>query len=282
MLARCAVVIAFVAASLPTRAAAAPDCPDGWFCDDGQGGVPAAPAAGPPPDEAPPSDEAPPPDEERPDEGSRYREGEPRLDDRGPRRIRLMPADEPPARPRHYRRRKELGFNLHLNAALFGEGASSDSGMAGIGAAFRFRPLPPFAADVGFDFVGGRDYVGNRRSERAFVGNALVFFNPRDFVQVYAIGGFAFSQAWVTVEQSGGYAVGPYDTSYTHAGVQVGLGLEWRLARRAALSTDLVFLRRHRTDANRDDDPEFVDPVTQRTSNTSQGALFRAGATFYF
>jgi hypothetical protein len=267
-------VIAFAAASLPAGAAAAPDCPDGWFCDDGKGDVP-SPAPG----------ESPPPDEARPDEGSRHREGssgEPRLYDRGPRRIRLTPADEPPARPRHHRRRRELGFNLHLNAALLGEGASSDAGMAGIGAAFRFRPLPPFAADIGFDFVGGRDYVGNRRSERAFVGNALVFFNPRDFVQVYAIGGFAFSQAWVTVEQSGGYAVGPYDTSYTHAGLQVGLGLEWRLARRAALSTDLLFLRRHRTDGNRDDDPEFVDPATQRTTNTSQGALFRAGATFYF
>jgi hypothetical protein len=55
--------------------------------------------------------------------------------------------------------------------------------MAGVGAAFRFRPLPPFAADVGFAFVGGRDFSGNRRSERALVGNAVVFFNPRDPVQ---------------------------------------------------------------------------------------------------
>jgi hypothetical protein len=263
-------VLVFAAASLPAPVAAAPDCPDGWFCDEGQG------------DSEP--EEAPPPDDERPDEGSPHREGspgEPRLYDREPRRIRLMSPEEPP-RPRHQRRRKELGFNLHLNAALLGEGAASDSGMAGVGAAFRFRPLPPFAADVGFDFVGGRDYAGNRRSERAFVGNALVFFNPRDVVQVYALGGFAFSQAWVSVERSGGYAVGPYDTSYTHAGLQLGLGLEWRLARRAALSTDLLFLRRHRTDADRGDDPEFVDPATQRTTNTSQGALFRAGATFYF
>jgi hypothetical protein len=275
MLGSRAIVLVFVAASLPAPAAAAPDCPDGWFCDDGQGEAP-----GPAPDEPPPPGEPPPPDE-----GSRHREGsagEPRLYDHGPRRIRLVPPDEPPPRPRHHRRRKELGFNLHLNAALLGEDAASHAGLAGVGAAFRFRPLPPFAADVGVDFVGGHDYVGNRRSERAFVGNALVFFNPRDFVQVYAIGGFAFSHAWVSVERRGGYAVEPYDTTYTHAGVQVGLGLEWRLARRAALSTDLLFLRRYRTDSGRGNDPEFVDPATHRATNTSQGALFRAGATFYF
>jgi hypothetical protein len=275
MLGSRALVLVFAAASLPAPAAAAPDCPDGWFCDDGRSDGPTpAPDAAPPPDEEPP-----------PDEGSRHREGspgEPRLYDRGSRRIRLLPPDAPPPRPRHVRRRKELGFNLHLNAALLGEGAASHAGLAGVGAAFRFRPLPRFAADVGFDFVGGRDYVGNRRSERAFVGNALVFFNPRDFVQVYAIGGFALSQAWVSVERSGGVAVDPYDTSYTHAGLQLGLGLEWRLARRAALSTDLLFLRRHRTDPDRGDDPEFVDPSTHRATNTSQGALFRAGATFYF
>jgi hypothetical protein len=274
MLGRRAIVLVFAAASLPATAAAAPDCPDGWFCDDGQGEGP-----GPAPSEPPPSE--PPP----PDEGSRHRQGSPGeapLYDRGQSRMRLTPPDEPPPRPRHHRRRKELGFNLHLNAALLGEGAASHAALAGIGAAFRFRPLPPFAADVGFDFVGGRDYVGNRRSERAFVGNALVFFNPRDFVQVYAIGGFALSQAWVSVERMGGFAIDPYDTSYTHVGVQLGLGLEWRLARRAALSTDLLFLRRHRTDANRDDDPEFVDPATHRATNTSQGALFRAGAIFYF
>lgn len=267
MLARCAVVLAFLGASLPARVSAAPECPDGWFCDDGQNDAARpAPDEEPPPGEVRPAEPAPPPEQDRAHH----------------RRIRLMVADEPPPRPRHYHRRREYGFNVHMDAALLGDGAASDSGMGGIGAAFRFRPLPAFAADVGVDFVGGRDYVGNRRSERAFVGNALAFFNPRDFVQVYAIGGFTFSQAWVTVSRSGGYVVEPYDTSYSHAGLQLGLGLEWRLARRAGLSTDLLFFRRHRTDAGRAQDPEFVDPATHRSTNTSQGALFRAGATFYF
>jgi hypothetical protein len=263
-------VLAVVTALLPARAEAASDCPDGWFCDDGRDDG-----------TSPPADEPPPPDETRarepppPPPPGYFREAPPH------RRIRLMPPEEPP-RPRYHRRRREFGFNVHLDAALLGEGAVSDAGMAGVGAAFRFRPLPAFAADVGFDIVGGRDYLGNPRSERAFVGNALVFFNPRDFVQVYAIGGFTFSQAWVTIERSGGYAVEPYDTTYTHAALQLGLGLEWRLARRAALSTDLLFFRRQRTDAGRGDDPEFVDPVTLRATNRSQGALFRAGATFYF
>jgi opacity protein-like surface antigen len=273
MLARSAMVLAFAAASLPAPALAA-DCPDGWFCDDGQSDGTRPPPVEPPPTEPAP-DARPPAEPPPPPPPGYFREPPP------PRRIRLMAPEEPP-RPRYHRRRKELGFNLHLNAALLGEGAASDAGMAGLGAAFRFRPLPAFAADVGFDFLGGRDYAGNRRSERAFVGNALVFFNPRDLVQVYAIGGFTFSHAWVSVERSGGYAVAPYDTSYTHAGLQLGMGLEWRLARRAALSTDLLYFRRHRTDAGRRDDPEFVDPATGRATNESQGALFRAGVTFYF
>jgi hypothetical protein len=266
-------LLAFLTASMPRAAAAVEDCPDGWFCDDGQGDGARQPEQDPSTEPAPGG--ARPPHEPPPPPPPGY-VGEP-----PPPRIRLAPPDEPP-RPRYHRRRKELGFNLHLNAALLGEGSASDSGMAGVGAAFRFRPLPAFAADVGFDFLGGRDYDGNRRSERAFVGNALVFFNPRDFVQVYGIGGFTFSHAWVTVERSGGLSIAPYDTTYSHAGLQLGLGLEWRLARRAALSTDLLFFRRHRTDGGRRGDPEFVDPATGRATNESQGALFRAGATFYF
>jgi hypothetical protein len=267
-------LLAFVATSLPAAAAPVENCPDGWFCDDGQSGGERRPDDDPSSEPDPGDERAP---REPPQPAPPGYVGEPPP----PPRIRLVPPDEPP-RPRYHRRRKELGFNVHLNAALFGEGSASDAGMAGIGAAFRFRPLPAFAADVGFDFVGGSDYAGNQRSERAFVGNALVFFNPRDFVQVYAIGGFTFSRAWVTVEQTGGQPVEPYDTTYSHAGLQLGLGLEWRLARRAALSTDLLFFRRHRTDDGRDGDPEFVDPATGRATDESQGALFRAGATFYF
>jgi hypothetical protein len=114
------------------------------------------------------------------------------------------------------------------------------------------------------------------------VGNAIVFFNPRDRVQLYGLAGFALSQAWVRVSRRGGYAVPPYTTSYTHYGMQAGLGLEWRLARRAALNTDLMLFRRWRTDRGRGSDPEFVDPVTHLATNTSQGGLFRLGSTFYF
>ena len=268
------VVLACAVFPLSRVATAAPECPDGWFCDDGKGGEerpPESPSLEPRPNDfspvkpgtPPPAAEPPPPPAPPPE------------------RIRLDVKDER-HRYRQGRRRREFGLNLHLDVGILGESASADAGMAGLGAAFRFRPLPAFAADVGFDFVGGRDYVGNRRSERAFVGNAVVFFNPRDRLEVYGLAGFALSQAWVRVARRGGYAVPPYNTSYTHYGIQGGLGLEWRLARRAALSTDLVLFRRWRTDRGRGTDPEYVDPESHLATNTSQAALFRLGTTFYF
>jgi hypothetical protein len=191
-----------------------------------------------------------------------------------------MHFDVPPPRPE--RPRRELGFNLHLDVALFGASAAPEAGMQGMGVAFRFRPLPPFAVDVGGDVLGGRDHAGNRRAEQALVGNVLVFFNPRDRLQVYALGGFSLSQAFVRVERLGGETVAPYDTTYTHHGHQAGLGLEWRLSRRAALGTDLLLFLRNRTDDGRSSDPEYVDPSTHLATNTSYGAFFRAGVTFYF
>ncbi len=265
---RVAVLIAALGV-LPRVVWAADSCPDGWFCDDGEAPAeppPAEPLA--PPPKATPLDEAPEPPASVASDGA---EDEMHFD---------VPP-EPRSRHRHHRPRREYGFNLHFDGALLGSGAASGAGMAGLGVAFRFRPLPPFAADVGFDFVGGKDYAGNHRSERAFVGNALLFVNPGDPVQVYLLGGVALSQSWVRVHRYGGLAVSAYDASYTHAGVQGGLGVEWRIVRRAAIGADLVALARYRTDSPHGD-PEFVDPSTHLATNGSAGGLFRAGATFYF
>ena len=47
-----------------------------------------------------------------------------------------------------------------------------------------------------------------------------------------------------------------------------------------ALDMDVVGFLRKRTDDGKT--PEFVDPATGRTTNTSAGAVFRGGLTFYW
>jgi len=44
----------------------------------------------------------------------------------------------------------------------------------------------------------------------------------------------------------------------------------------------LIGFLRWRTDRHAADNPEFVDPVTHQTTNTSGGGLLRLGATFYW
>lgn len=195
--------------------------------------------------------------------------------------MQLAPPPEP---PRQKRRRKEYGVNVHGNVALFGDddGADSGMGMAGLGAAFRFRPHRSFGVDLGLDFLGGHDWNGNRRDERAFIGNAIWFINPRHPVQLYVLGGFGFGSASVDVERLGGEAVIPYETSYSYVGLQAGIGLEWRLTRRFALGTDALAFVRGRSDDERRSDPEFIDPETHLVSNDSAFGLFRLGFTYYF
>jgi hypothetical protein len=261
-------VAAWVTGATLLSGAAYADCPDGWFCDDAGGAAPDAPEPDAPGDRAhdrrsPPP---PPPGYER--------------DAAGEVHIELSPPPEP---PRKKRRRKEYGVNLHGNLALFGDADGADStGMAGVGAAFRFRPHPMFGIDLGLEFLGGDDWNGNRRSERAFVGNALWFVNPRDRLQVYALGGFGLGSASVDVERLGGEAVLPYETSYSYIGLQVGLGLEWRMTRRFALGTDALLFVRGRSDDDRRSDPEFVDPETHLVTNASAFGLWRLGITYYF
>jgi hypothetical protein len=62
--------------------------------------------------------------------------------------------------------------------------------------------------------------------------------------------------------------------------LDAGVGLEFRLSRPLALDTDLVGFVRRRTDRAADESPEFVDPVTGRTSNSSAGGLARVGLAY--
>ena len=250
----------------PSAAAQEGKCPPGsWFCADAS--VPSKPTASPPeagnggttvivnqtspPDEtkgakkAPAVEEPPPP---------------PKYD----------PPPEPPTR-----HRSEWGLQAHFLGALLGSRADAHSGMGGFGFALRARPTSYVALDLGVDFLGGRDYNGQRRSEVPITLNALFFVNPRDKVQVYFLGGLGLSTARV--------AVAPQTTAhYGYFGVQGGAGLELRLGRKVALNGDAIAFLRGRTDDLAQTSPEFTDAATGKQTNTSGGGLLRAGLTFYW
>lgn len=270
-------------------AASAADCPDGWFCEDGAApqspagsrpaparptappSEPPSPNAGPAPGYAPPS--YPPPG---------YPPGEP-LDER----IELSdqePPEFPPPAPHHRRRFHEWGFNLHLEDVILGNQSAraSDAGMGGIGVGFRYRPLPPLAFEAGVDVLTGTDFNGYSRTEGGLLLNTLVFFNPHDVVQAYALAGLGFSGATVSVSPRDGQNFRRHDEHYSYFGGQLGLGVEVRVTRRVGISGDLLGFIRGRTDDLSDTVPEYEDPVTHRVTNTSGGGLLRLGATFYW
>lgn len=181
----------------------------------------------------------------------------------------------PPPRRRPH---NEWGFNMRLQSALMENDkrpAADGAGMGGLGFSLRARPTGHFAIDFGLDFLGGRDFNGNRRSEIPFSVNAMLFINPKDRAQLYFLGGMGWSSAHVERADE-------TIAKYSYFGFQTGVGLEYRATRNLALNLDLIGFVRGRTDRQAAYDPEFVDPATGRTTNTSGGGLFRGGLTVYW
>lgn len=181
----------------------------------------------------------------------------------------------PPAPPRY---RSEWGFNMRLEGAMIGgrkEGAHPDAGMGGVGFSLRARPVPHFALDLGLDFLGGKDFQGHRRSEVPFTVNAMLFVNPKSKTQFYFLGGVGWSGATVETLPN------QYE-HWSYFGVQGGFGLEFRVSRSVALNIDMIGFVRGRTDEAARRVPEFTDPDTGRTTNTSGGGLLRGGLTIYW
>jgi hypothetical protein len=183
--------------------------------------------------------------------------------------------DPPPPAPPDPKaaRRSEWGVQFRLQGAAMGRKASPDAGMGGLGFSLRPRPSPYFAVDFGIDFLGGRDFNGDRRRESALVVNPIVFLNPRDKVQVYLLAGLGIGRA--RVESSLGLR------DYRYVGANAGAGVEFRLWQHFALSGDVVAFIRDRTDVY-DGPPEYVDRTTGRYTDSSAGALFRLGGTYYW
>jgi hypothetical protein len=250
-------------------------CPDGWFCEDTPAPAPSAPT-GPQPPGAPARPPAPPPGLEPvepaplPPSSVAEAPGTP-----------LEEPDEGTLEPGAHESEFETGFNLHFGLGLFGPGANKDAVLGGGGLAFRLRPLPLFAVDLGLEFMTGTDYNGNDRNEQAFVASGLFFMNPRDRVQAFVLAGVNVGGAQAKIEHLGGVALSPHDANYSYLGVQGGLGVEWRFAESTALTGDFQLFSRWRIESG-DTEPEYVDPSSHLTTNASGGGLFRVGATFYF
>jgi hypothetical protein len=160
--------------------------------------------------------------------------------------------------------------------------------MGGMGVSFRFRPVPAFAIDVGLDVLGGRDYNGFTRTELPLSLSGLLYVNPRSRVQFYLIGGLDWSYAEARSSRPSPLLSRDFDdfdgydhhAEYTYFGGHGGLGLEFRLSRHVALNLDAMGFVRSRTDDGAA--PEFFDPRTGRTTNTSGGGLARFGVTFWW
>jgi hypothetical protein len=176
----------------------------------------------------------------------------------------------------------ELAINVHFGVGLFGPGASDRAGLVGLGFAFRVRPMPLFAVDLGLEFMGGTDYNGNDRAEQTFTTNVLFFVNPRDRVQAFVFAGLGLGGAQARVEHLGGVAVPSHHASYAYFGALGGLGVEWRFVESVALTGDFSLFARTRIDSSQYGEPEYVDASTHLTTNGSGGGLFRVGSTFYF
>ena len=287
-------VAAFTLLGTWTSAAlAAGDCPDGdWFCEPAPEAPPPAPGG---PEAAPGQPERQPERWPAPQRGERRRQAPPPAFDPPPppygpddaeaeRQIRIDVENVRPPRPRHRRGFREWGVNLHVNVGLMGNDPymSPDADMNGFGGALRFRPIPHIAIEGAVELMWGTDYNGFQRFEQALMVSGLFYVNPRSAVQLYGLvgfgGGAAFLDSGVLADGSPVLA----DETYRYTGGQLGFGVEGRVTRHFALGADLVGFLRWRNDRGASDNPEFIDPVTHQTSNTSAGGLLRLGATFYW
>jgi hypothetical protein len=274
------VVTASVLWSPLALAQKAADCPPGaWFCADASVSPTPAPTPTPAPGVSPPSSEPKAPlhaAEGQPPPGFVYMQPEP-APAAGPLPLTVVPPtpaqyDAPPPPPPP-RRGSRWALQLRVETAAMGDadGRSSNAGMAGVGGSLRARPTPHFAFDFGLDGLGGRDFAGRRRSELAFSVNPMIFLNPQNPFQIYLLAGIGASSASVEHTQA-----------YHYVALDAGAGVEWRVSPQIALDLDFVGFIRERTDGDARDNPEFIDPSTGRTTNSSGGGLLRAGIAFYW
>jgi hypothetical protein len=185
------------------------------------------------------------------------------------------------------------GSRLALDVRVDGAGgfghdvAGKSWGLGGVGVGFRYRATPHFGIELGADLLGGRDYNDHKTTQ--FSGNlgGLLYVNPRSRAQFYFSGGLLgdYAKATGNAETAPNNEIlqhGWGDLQYNHVGGYAGLGLEWFATRHLAFHADVRGLVRQNVSGDAATQPEFTDPVTGHTTNTSTGLVGSVGALFYF
>ncbi len=186
-----------------------------------------------------------------------------------PRTIQVM-------QPQRYQQVVEyealFDIGVRLNAGM---SFTPDVSMGGAGAAFRLRTGTHLAFDISTGVYGGSDYQGQNRIEVPLMVDALIFFNPENHFQFYAVlgGGASFAEINGTRTTSG--------TSRNYLGGEAGLGVELRMSRFFAINFDVRAFLRGRTGGGA---PEFTqrEGATVRSTDASAGVYGTLGLTFYF
>jgi hypothetical protein len=178
----------------------------------------------------------------------------------------------------------KLGLDFHVDgAAGVASGLHPSYGLGGAGLALRGRLTPHFGVELGVDVLGGRDYNGNKRLEVAGNLGGLLYFNPRSRVQVYLSGGLLADHAKATPApeaRTTNLFIAREDLVYNHVGGYAGLGLEFFATQHLAFHLDARGVVREKVSGT--PGPEFTDPTTGRTTNTSGGVVGQGGVVFYF
>lgn len=182
--------------------------------------------------------------------------------------------------PQRYRlvapfQNRKVGITARIGSMI-----SENVRMGGVQAGVRFRPSRMFGIELGVGAYGGTDYNGMTRGEIPVTFDFMFFLPRASRVQAYVLGGFGVSYAHTTGFHQGYGREMERDMAYF--GGQMGLGLEWRIAPRFALSTDIRAFIRTRVSEDIGDLPEFYDPSTGESTDTSVGAVGTLGAHFYF
>jgi len=197
------------------------------------------------------------------------------------------PLPPPPKRKFRYKKRRRWGLNMRIDGVLMPQDEDNDrgAGMAGLGAALKYRPVPQFALGVGADFLGGTDSNGLERQEVPLTVSAYAYPNPRSLAQFYVVGGMNWAFARVHADEPQPNLMKNDRDDYTYFGGHLGVGVEFRVSRLIGINVDGLAFVRTRTDADTIGDqtyPEFYNPRTKEGSNTSTAGLLRGGVTFWW
>jgi hypothetical protein len=191
-------------------------------------------------------------------------------------------AAPPPAKRRAKRWREQVGLSLRLEGAGYDSPfGAARADLGGLGASFRWRPLPHFALDVGADLFRGTGFRGENRAEVEGALTALLFINPQHRVQVYGLAGFHGAHAELGAPVDDAWMRSPWASSAgrDYLGVHGGIGVEVRVSRFVGLALDLVGVARTKVDEG---PAEFVDVATGWTSNVHGGGRLRGAVNFWW